>query len=638
MIIATILVALITFAWMVWFAPEAPEEDEELAEAETEQVEEPPEEDPPGDPAEPDPDPADPDPSPADDPETEESPETEDVDVPADPALDAVRDGEDRTIVVDHDLYTAHFSTRGGTITSFELKEYLNVDRETPVQFVDTTGTGALSIAFTTPDSYLADSRSFFFDANVEDDTLRVGDDEVSLTFNAPLGEGSLQKVYTFAPGEYHVDLDLEKENASSYLTEDGYELVWSGGMPFSESGTDTEKQRTGIFTRTGGSLESLTATLEEFEEMRLRGRISWLASKNQYFAKVAMPSDMERSRGAELIADPAIDQGGAAAPDPFFTGRLLMDAPDGAMHVDAFDLYLGPLEYYRITAYDRGLYDMVDYGWSMFAWMTRPIAEWFIIPSFHYMEMAIDSYGLIIILLAIFIKILVYPLTKSAYRSMAQMRELQPQMQEIREEYEDEPQKQQEAMMELYKDAGVNPIGGCLPMFLQFPIIIALYQFLPQSIEVRQQSFLWAQDLSIPDPILHLPFEIPFYGDYVAGFTLLMGIAMAIQMRIQVNPGTGGQAKMFMYALPFFIFFIFNRFASALSLYYLFYNITTAIQQKWIYYQLDQEKDEDDDEQEGGRFSNGEQDGESKGLFARLIEKAQEAKKEAERRAEQQR
>ena len=639
MIIATILVALITFAWMVWFAPEPPEEEDELAEAETEQVEEPPEEEAPDEPEEPtDPDPDDLDREDEDD--IEEAPGTEDFDVPPDPALDEVREGDDRTIVIDHDLYTAHFSTRGATITSFELKEYLNYDREGPVQFVGENSTGALSVAFTTPDSYLADTRSFFFDLDdVEDDTLHVEDESLTLTFDAPLGDGNLRKEYTFEPGSYGVDFELDHENASTYLTRDGYELVWSGGMPFSEGGTDMEKQRTGVLTRTGGSLERITADSEEFEEMRVRGRISWLGMKNQYFTKVAMPTDMDRSNAAELIADPAIDQGGPNAPDLFFTGRLLMDPPEGDRHVDTFDLYVGPLDTRHITAYDRGLYDMVDYGWAAFAWMTRPIAEWFIIPAFHLLETFIANYGLIIILLAIFIKILVYPLTKSAYRSMAEMRELQPKMQEIKEEYQDEPEKQQQAMMELYKEAGVNPIGGCLPMFLQFPIIIALYQFLPQAIEVRQQSFLWAPDLSVPDPILHLPFEIPFYGDYVAGFTVLMGIAMAIQMRIQVNPGTGGQAKMFMYALPFFIFFIFNRFASALSLYYLFYNITTAIQQKWIYYQLDQEKEEEDEQ--GGRFSkkNGQQDDEeSKGWFARLLEKAQEAQKEAQRRAEQQR
>lgn len=137
---------------------------------------------------------------------------------------------------------------------------------------------------------------------------------------------------------------------------------------------------------------------------------------------------------------------------------------------------------------------------------------------------------------------------------------------------------------MKMYKEMGVNPLGGCLPMLLQYPIIIALWQFLPQAIEIRQQGFLWAHDLSAPDVILHLPFTIPLYGNFVAGFTLLMGLSMVVQMRMQMTPTTSNaQAKIFTYLFPVMIFAIFNKFASGLSLYYLCYNVLTAIQQKFI-------------------------------------------------------
>jgi YidC/Oxa1 family membrane protein insertase len=167
--------------------------------------------------------------------------------------------------------------------------------------------------------------------------------------------------------------------------------------------------------------------------------------------------------------------------------------------------------------------------------------------------------------------------------------------------------------------------------MFLQYPIIIALYLYIPQSVQLRQESFLWAADLSAPDPILQLPFSIPFYGDYVAGFTLLMGIAMIFTMRIQMSStgSTGVQAKIFQWVLPFFIFFIFNRFASALSLYYLFYNVVTAAQQKYIYWQLDKEKEQ----QPNTRFDANKNGDDSDGWFARLLKKAEEAQKEAQQR-----
>jgi len=187
---------------------------------------------------------------------------------------------------------------------------------------------------------------------------------------------------------------------------------------------------------------------------------------------------------------------------------------------------------------------------------------------------------------------------------------------------------------MNLYRETGVNPLGGCLPMLFQYPIIIALYQFIPQSIQLRQKSFLWAPDLSAPDVILELPFTIPFYGDYVAGFTLLMGLSMMVTMRLQSTPSSGGgQMKVFMYAMPAVIFFIFNRFASALSLYYLFYNIVTAAQQWWINRQLDKEKEAEEEEKKP-RFAkessgDGEPQKEEKGFFQKIMERAREAQED---------
>src|SRR5690606_17303820 len=189
------------------------------------------------------------------------------------------------------------------------------------------------------------------------------------------------------------------------------------------------------------------------------------------------------------------------------------------------------------------------------------------------------------IILFAFLVKLVLYPLTKSSYTSMAKMREVQPEMEAIKEKYGDDPQKQQEAMMRMYREAGVNPLGGCLPMLLQYPILIAMWRFFQSTLVLRQEGFLWAQDLSAPDPILHLPFHIPLYGAFVAGFTLLMGVAMIAQIKIASPSGgaVSGQQKVMMYVLPGFFFLFFNRFPSGLSLYYLGFNIFTIVQQRLI-------------------------------------------------------
>jgi YidC/Oxa1 family membrane protein insertase len=614
-IIATVLMAVIMFVWMFWLGP-TPAERTGVA-PDTAQTEQ-----------------ATPSPSASSDTTTQD-PEADpsaapsaEPDIPAPPEGSVVslaaRQGTARPIVVETDLYTAVLSTKGATLKRFTLKEYKQFDQKHPVQLVDTTGAGALSIAFTTTDSRLLDTRSLYFAASTDADTLRVTEEPVTLAFEVPLAEGSLRQTYTFEPNSYDVGLQVQQTNATSFATQDGYELVWDGGLPFSEGGTETEVQRTGVFASSGGELESITLSSEDHQEKSLNGDISWLAVKNKYFTATMMPDSPGRAEGADLIGDKIAQD--TTADFKRLTARLRMPAPRANEHTDTFHFYLGPLDYYNLASYERGLYDMVDYGWDVFEWMTRPFAKWVFIPMLAYMGGYLP-YGVVVILMAVFIKTVVYPLTKTSYRSMAKMRELQPRMNEIKEKYDDDPQKQQEEMMKMYRETGVNPLGGCLPMLLQYPIIIALYQYIPQSIQLRQKSFLWAHDLSVPDKILQLPFEIPFYGDYVAGFTLLMGLSMIVTMRMQSTPGqAGGQAKVFMYAMPAFIFFIFNQFASALSLYYLFYNVVTAAQQKWINYQLEQEEDDD------GQLTNGrgtKKDAESKGFFQRLMEKAEEAQEQ---------
>lgn len=512
--------------------------------------------------------------------------------VAPDTSLVAALAGEARFITVDTDLYRAVFSTKGATLLSFSLKEYRKFDQETPVQMVDTTGSGALGIAFTTPRSHLVDTRALYFDTSYEGDTLHVGAEPATLHFETGIQGGVLRQTYTFHPGEYEIGLRVDQENAAAFSTREGYELIWTGAIPFTENDTNEEAKAAGAYAHSGGEVESVLLRKENFEEQRLSGNVTWTAIKTRYFTSVMMPSS--GTRGAELIGEQTGEPGSEGFRQDYDM-RLLMAQPEDGP--DEFRLYVGPMEFYRINDYDLGLYDMVDYGWDFFEWITRPLARLVFIPAFTFLAKFIPGYGYVIIVFAILIKLALYPLTKSSYKSMARMRELQPKMEVIKEKYGDNPRKQQEEMMKMYKETGVNPVGGCLPMLLQYPIIIALWLFLPQSIQIRQQGFLWANDLSAPDVILNLPFTIPFYGDFVAGFTLLMGISMIVQMRIQMTPSSNPQMKIITYVMPVMIFAIFNRFASGLSLYYLVYNVVTAVQQKVINRHIADAKEEESGE-----------------------------------------
>ncbi len=556
---ATILIALIMVVWLTWLAPPI-QPPAELSSPDTVQVEEisPPE--------------------PVEAPRQlgRESLRTPD-ELSSDSTIAGVSNGVERTIRISSSLYTAVLSTKGGTLVSFELKDYHDAADSSLVQLVDLSEAGALGMVFTTPSNRVYDSRSFFFESDTSRDALEVGSAPVQVKMTSRVGSGSISMVYTFAPDTYEVGFEVAMTGSETFLTPAGYELIWNGAIPFTEIDRENEVRATGAFAKSGGAVEFAKVMDETYSENSIRGDVDWVAIKGKYFTTVILPD--QPGRGAELIgerfgelSDPGLSLQ--------YSASLAMGPP---VESDNFRLYMGPMELSRIRRYDADLYNMVDFGWSFFAKLTRPLAKYFFAPVFSFLASFIPNYGLVIILFSILVKMLLYPLTKSSFTSMAKMRELQPRMEAIKAKYADSPAKQQEAMMKMYKETGVNPVGGCLPMLLQYPIIIALWQFLPQAIEIRQQGFLWATDLSAPDVILSLPFTIPMYGDFVSGFTVLMGLSMVVQMRLQASPSSGAQAKMFMYVFPVMIFVIFNRLAAGLNLYYLCYNVLSAAQQKMI-------------------------------------------------------
>jgi len=562
---ATVLIAIIMVVWLTWLAPEAPVPQDQAA-IDSTQVEE------------------------STDFLEQGAPEVGVVpELAADDSSFVLGlDGDVREIVVENALFRATMSTRGGTFTSFELKEYKNSHSDSAVQLIDSTKGGSLGVVFTSPGNRNYDSRSFIFTADTERDNIQVGDAPATLNFKTQVGSGSITLQYTFNPDSYEVGLNVLQEGNASFSTREGYELVWNGGVPFSETTLQNSARRSGAFARSGGEVESVVLSSDAYEEQSLRGAVDWVSVKNKYFTVVIMPSSP--TRGAELIGERVGDVSENYLRHDYLASLMM---PPATAEPDTFTMYMGPMLYQNINHYDLDLYNMVDFGWDFFEIITRPLARFVFIPAFTYLSHVIPSYGLVIIILSILIKLILFPLTKSSFKNMGKMKELQPRMEAIKEKHKDNPQAQQQAMMKMYKETGVNPLGGCLPMLLQYPVIIALWQFLPQAIELRQQGFLWAADLSSPDVILTLPFEIPMFGSAIAGFTLLMGISMVFQMKVSMTAQSNAQAKIFTYVMPVMIFFIFNKLASGLNLYYLCYNVLTAVQQKFINKQIHENPEE---------------------------------------------
>jgi len=504
--------------------------------------------------------------------------------VPADSAFARALGGPERFVTVLTDRYEATFSTKGGSPVSFKLRDFDRAGTDEPVDLVSDS-TGALSVGVLPANGAYLDTRVLSFTPIVNGqpfalDTLRVEDGEAEIRFEAPIGDGALRFVYGFHHDSY--DVDLRVETPGTNLLGTGYDLTWDGALPLNEVEPIGEVQQSGAYLRYGGETESIVFRKEgDIPDLERGGAVDWVAVKTKFFIAAIIPDASSDTEGARLSGH----QSGEAGTEGFehdFAVHLEMPRL-GAGDAAAFTLYLGPLELRRLAAY--GLYDTVDFG-KWVGWMTRPIAQYVIAPVFAFLSGFIPSYGLVIIVFALLVKLLLWPLTAVSYRNAAKMRELSPQLSAVKEKYGDDPQKQQEAMMRVYKEAGVNPLGGCLPMLLQYPVLIAMWRFFQSTLVLRGESFLWAADLSAPDPVLPLPFTLPFVGDYLAGFTILMAVSMVVSMRLSTTSTSGagaGQQKVLMYMMPLMFFLFFNRFPSGLSLYYLAFNIFSIVQQRIV-------------------------------------------------------
>jgi YidC/Oxa1 family membrane protein insertase len=305
-----------------------------------------------------------------------------------------------------------------------------------------------------------------------------------------------------------------------------------------------------------------------------LRTPLKWVAFKDQFFSSVLIAS---QNFGGGYVETEVIED----EKSPFLRiNQAELALPFRFVEDDeaSMQFFFGPNHFYTLRSYEGlELHEILPLGWGIFGWINR----YAVIPVFNFLEGFIGNYGIIILILTILIKIVLFPLTYKSYMSTAKMRVLKPQIDEINERIpKEKAMERQQATMALYRKAGVNPMGGCLPILLQMPILIAMFRFFPSSIELRQESFLWASDLSTYDSILDLPFTIPFYGDHVSLFTLLMAVTNVVYTRINQEmtqssaqmPGMKGM----MYLMPVMFLFFFNSYASGLSYYYFISTLIT--------------------------------------------------------------
>lgn len=472
-----------------------------------------------------------------------------------------------------------HIDSKGGRITYVDLKGYRTHDSLPLVLWQ--AQTSSLGLNFYIKNQQI-NTEELIFVPNTDHKKLVADQQEQVLSMRAYIDENKyLEFVYKLAPDTYMVDFNINTHNLNEVIAQNTsfLTLYWGVDMPQLEKSKDFENRYTGVYYNfSDDDVEHLSPSGKEQTE--LPTKIKWVAYKQQFFSSVLIADDAF----ANVMLSSDINN----TPGYLKTAYAEIPLPYSGKAIETYDMrfFFGPNSYPILREYgkDIDLPELVDLGWKWIAWFNRYV----VIPIFNFLEAHVTlNYGLIIFLLTLIIKLVLFPLTYKSYMSQAKMRVLKPQIDEINKKIPaDKAMERQQAMMKLYKRAGVNPMGGCLPMLLQMPILIALFYFFPGAIELRQKSFLWATDLASYDSIATLPFNIPFYGNHVSLFCLLMTVTNIIYMVMnQKNQPQNDQMKgmqVMMYIMPIMFLFIFNSYSSGLSYYYFIATLITIVQ-TWV-------------------------------------------------------
>ena len=509
-------------------------------------------------------------------------------------------------IEVENDVLKILFTTAGAQIKDVTLKEYTKYapkeERNQLVHLFDPES-ARFDMAFYLKHN-LRNVKVNTAKHNFELLPIETSKNTQIVTMRLPIGaDASLDYVYTIynemrPERDYLVDFEVRMRNLAPLMAnQTSIGLDWANRSYRNERSFKNENTYTTLAYHFPSEIgiEDLGISTSS-KDKRISSSVDWVSFKQQYFSSTLIARNAKFSY-ADVAFDTANEQSG------FIKEFSLKSAVEYTPQSEAykFSFYLGPNKYsvLRKVVDERGeslsLERAIPLGWILSSWISR----WVVIPVFDFLQQYIASFGLIILILTLLVKIVIFPLTYKSYLSTAKMRVLKPEIEAINAKYpkQEDAMKKQQATMELYKKADVNIMGGCIPALIQMPILIAMFRFFPASIELRGQSFLWSDDLSSYDSILQLPFNIPFYGDHVSLFALLMAVVffafsyMNYQQSASSQPQMAGMKFMMVYMMPIMMLLWFNDYSSGLCYYYLLSNLITIIQTVVIRHLIDDNK-----------------------------------------------
>lgn len=519
--------------------------------------------------------------------------------------LAGAQQAEPEEFEVENEVMTVRFSTRGGQITGVTLKDYTKYaprgERDQLIELMD-PASARFDMSFYLKNglnNFKVNTMDYVFDAG----QVKTVGDARQVTMRLPVAQDAwLEYEYLIynkqAPErDYLVDFNVRLVNmAPQMANQTSIGIDWANASYQNEKGFQNENMYTTLSYRFPGesSIEELGMS-DGAKSKSVSTAVNWVAFKQQFFSSVFIAP--QNVSNANMAFDTA-----APGSELLKSFSAQMTVPYSAQ-VEGYDFafYFGPNKYAILKkttdsdGADLHMERLIPLGWGIFGWVNR----WCVIPVFDFLRNYIASFGIIILILVLLVKLVISPLTYKSYVSMAKMRLIKPQVDEINKKYpkKEDAMKKQQATMELYKKTGINPMGGCIPMLIQLPILIAMFRFFPASIELREQPFLWADDLSSYDSIVNLPFSIPFYGDHVSLFALLMAVSLFgysyfnYQQTASSQPQMAGMKFMMVYMMPIMMLFWFNSYSSGLCYYYLLSNLFTIGQTLVIRRIVDDEK-----------------------------------------------
>jgi YidC/Oxa1 family membrane protein insertase len=473
----------------------------------------------------------------------------------------------DTTIVLQNNKVKVALSSKGGNITEATLKQYKSQDRKSPVVLFSKKDV-SLNFNFYNHSNVVRTSDLHF-------DIVDPTDSSVTMRINASADQKShIDFIYKLRPESYMVDLTIQAVGMDTLLTQNmrSMGIEWQQHTRQQELGFTYENRLSTLTYRTNDDTDNLSAGGNT--EKEIKTPVNWIAYKSQFFSSVFIADQMFNKNKLESKSD---KEGTGYLKD--YSAEMDTKFDPSGKEPTTMHFYFGPNHYRTLRSFNAGqttkwhLEDLVYLGWPV----VKQINQWFTINVFDWLRSWGLSMGWVLLIMTIIVKIVVYPATWKTYISSAKMRVLKPKIDEINAKYpnkEDAMKKQQE-VMGLYSQYGVSPMGGCLPMLIQFPILMALFMFVPSAIELRQQSFLWATDLSTYDSIVTFPFHIPFLGNHLSLFCLLMTVTNILNTKFTMQQqDTGAQPQMaamkwMTYLMPFMFFFLLNDYPSGLNYYY---------------------------------------------------------------------